>query len=696
MMKKRVFVATTMMFVLFAMMALPMSAQSSDGVSYKSEYLFNTKFMPEGFDSYYMASYFYTGHNAYTMRSFPICDIEGSIQSLKINPSGSSYAILESKGDKSMVHIYDFKALDLRIHSFRKLNNPGAIAYTPDARNLLVATANQILVYDAKQYEPLSSLNLNFAAKHMAVSANSYYLAASAGDTNLTVWNFENKSVRSQLPFENNVNAISFSDDNKMMAVVTADGVLSTFDTQHFNLQHTYADLGKALHCDFHPSGKYVSVLADHDSIIIVNLLDNADRMPISNPNGGTTQNIFIEGNDHQVFLVYNTYSSIVYKLMTSLVPYYKQLVSEQLDKNMAEWMKQMPNESMEAYSLRVNDESREKQMRLFEQEISTQLAEDMVQMSDVSLGNYSTESNMLAVNFDNMPSIYLSIPNEEVTDFMDAGNLEFRNAKYGLTEDDKFELIYAEVYNKASGKSYTYDNTEKRDIELLVSEDDFVPLELIQQTNMQEIMLEEIKTTVMETAKERNVISDHTNIAVNTDIRTDVNAEGNNIRNYAIELSYEVEMGFSAQEDFGPGKYKVEQSGAAMSMLTIMKEALEGEFSKYIQEGKKLIIHITGMADSMPIHGKIAYDGCYGELDKEPVYKGNELSNISLSKRSGITQNEQLAMLRALGVSDYISKNINGVSSMDLDYQYHIELSKDKGGEYRRISVEMIFVDAL
>ncbi|MBO5847380.1 MAG: hypothetical protein J6Q71_07650 [Bacteroidales bacterium] len=69
------------------------------------------------------------------------------------------------------------------------------------------------------------------------------------------------------------------------------------------------------------------------------------------------------------------------------------------------------------------------------------------------------------------------------------------------------------------------------------------------------------------------------------------------------------------------------------MSMLSIMKEAFEGEFSKYIKEGKKLILHITGMADSMPIHGKIAYDGCYGELEKEPMYKGNELSNITLTK---------------------------------------------------------------
>lgn len=694
---KNQFLKATVSVLAFSMfmMTAPLMAQS-EGSSYKSEYVFKTKTYPSGFDSYYMASYFFDDANAYTLRSFPICEVDGTIKSLKINPSGSSYAILSQKRGVNKIAVYDFHGVDEVIKSYKKLINPSAIAYTPDARNFLISAENQILVYDARTYEPIVSIPTAFTANYMAVSPNSYFLAASACDSSLSVWNYENKNLRTTLQKDSKVNAFSFSDDSKSMAVVTADGVLSIYDTQHFTLQGTYGDLGEAKHCDFHPSGKYVSVLTSQDSIVIVNLLDNNDRLSLTNENGGITETIFIEGADNQVFLVYNNYLSIVYKLMTSLVPYYKQLLSDQVDKNMAEWMKQMPNESMEAYALRVNDESREKQMRLFEQEISTQLAEDMVQMSEVSLGSYSTESNMLAVNFDNMPSIYLAVPNEEVTDFMDPGNLEFRNAKYGLTEDDKFELIYAEVYNKSTGKSYTYDNTERREVEFLVSEEEFVPLELVQQTNMQEVMLQEIKMAVIETAKERNVISDHTNIAVNTDIKTDVDAEGNNIRNYNIELSYEVEVGFSAQEDFAPGKYKVEDSGAAMSMLAIMKEAFEGEFSKYVKEGKKLVLHITGMADSMPIHGKIAYDGSYGELEKEPVYKGNELSNITLTKKGGITQNEQLAMLRALGVGQYITNNIKGVSDMDVDYQYHIELSKGKGGEFRRISVSMTFVDAL
>ena len=68
----------------------------------------------------------------------------------------------------------------------------------------------------------------------------------------------------------------------------------------------------------------------------------------------------------------------------------------------------------------------------------------------------------MLAVDFNTMPTIYLNIPADEVSDFMNPGDLEFRNAVYGLTKNDKFELIYADVYNKASGKTYKYDNLDR------------------------------------------------------------------------------------------------------------------------------------------------------------------------------------------------------------------------------------------
>ena len=129
--------------------------------------------------------------------------------------------------------------------------------------------------------------------------------------------------------------------------------------------------------------------------------------------------------------------------------------------------------------------------------------------------------------------------------------------------------------------------------------------------------------------------------------------------------------------------------------MLAIMKTAFEKDFAQYVHAGKKLRVKITGMADASPINGKITYDGCYGEYTNEPVYKDNDLSNITVTKESGVTQNDQLAFLRAVGVKDYILKNIPAFSKMNSDYNYYIEVTKEKGSEYRRISVAFTFVDA-
>ena len=100
-------------------------------------------------------------------------------------------------------------------------------------------------------------------------------------------------------------------------------------------------------------------------------------------------------------------------------------------------------------------------------------------------------------------------------------------------------------------------------------------------------------------------------------------------------------------------------------------------------------------MADGLPINGRIAYDGTYGEFIGEPVYKNGDLSNITVTKNTGITENEQLAFLRAVGVKNYIGKNLPEFKEMNVDYLHNIEVTEGKGGEFRRIAVEFIFVDA-
>ena len=680
------------LWICFACCAF-LNAQTGDD-AVKKEYVYNQKVSPIGMDNYLFSTYYYNDKKTYNLRNLVLSSSSGEVVSLKVNPSGTSFAVLSAKGGKTGVAVYDLWRAKKTLHEFEDVEGASAICYSPDARRLVIATDKEMLSYDARRYEPLDAMQMPFAAKMLAISANNYFVAAASGNR-LAVWNLEDKTLRKELELDTSINGIAFSDDCATFAVLSADGLLTTYDTQEFFIMQTMDAMGQALGMAFHPEGKYMAVVSGDKRVAVVNMLDPTDRTYIDNAGGGTSDARFVKDGKKQIFLTYNTAGSIVYRLMSELAPYYTKLLADELNERMNTWLKQMPGETLEEYNQRVNEETRMEQMKLFEQEIATRMAENLLERSEVTLGNYNPETGMLAVNFNTMPSIYLTVPKEEVNDFMDPGNLEFRNAKYGLTKNDKFELVYADVFNKVSGKTYVFDNRDRRSLDYLKEDTGFVPLELIQQSNMEEMKLQDIKEKVVDAAKRQNTISDHTTITVDAKIVSDVDASGKKIMNYRINFSYEVEEGFSAQEDFAPGKYKAEESGAASSMLSVVKAAFEGEFDRYLKPCKKLTVKITGMADALPINGEIAYDGCYGDFENEPVYKNDDLGTITVTRESGVTQNEQLAFLRAVGVKENIDTHVAGVSTMNTDYRYYIKLTEGRGGEFRRINVEFTFVDA-
>lgn len=683
-------------FILFLLCSLclpQLSAQTTNNEE-RQKYIYPQKVSPAGIDNYLFSTYYYNGKKTYNLRNSVLSN-SGMISAMKINPAGSSFTLVQTKGKKNIATIYDLWSANKVKHEFDENIAPVSLCYAPDAKSLVISSNNrELLFFDTRQYELQHKMAIPFIAENIAISNNNYFIAASNGSI-LNIWNLQSKELRKSITTDEKINSFAFSNDNNLLAVLTADGKLNTYDTRTFFILQSYDAMGSAKYCYFHPDGKYIAIVTGDNRISILNLLDETDREYIDNAEGGITDARFLKNGKGEIFLAYNTVNSITYELMSKLSPNYTKLMSDELNDRMNTWMKMMPGETLEEYNLRVNDETRAEQMKLFEQEIATRMADNLVEKSEVTLGNYNPANNVLALEFNTMPTIYLDVPAEEVSDFMNPGDLEFRNAKYGLTKNDKFELIYADVYNKATGKTYKYDNLNRESFDYMKSDDNFIPLNLVQQSNMDEIKLQEIKESIMNMAKQQNTISDHTKISVDAGIVSETDANGKKIMNYNINFSYEVERGFSAQEDFGPGKYTTDQSGAAMSMLAIMKTAFEKDFAQYVQSGKKLRVKITGMADASPINGKIAYNGVYGEYTNEPVYKDNDLSNITVTKESGITQNDQLAFLRAVGVKEYLLQNIPAFSKMDSDYNYYIEVTKEKGSEYRRISVAFTFVDA-
>ena len=142
-------------------------------------------------------------------------------------------------------------------------------------------------------------------------------------------------------------------------------------------------------------------------------------------------------------------------------------------------------------------------------------------------------------------------------------------------------------------------------------------------------------------------------------------------------------------------GDCRIAGKCARNTMLQIISKALQTDFAQYVKEGKKVIVKITGSADASPIKRAIPYGGEYGNFTDVPVWQNGEQTTISVSKASGISTNEQLAFLRAMGMKTAILKNITALDKMDSQYDTYIEQGEGVGGQFRRIHVDFTFIDA-
>lgn len=657
-------------------------------------YVYPQNVHPVQIDNYAFTGYYYNGRQVYNLRQSRLSKSKGDIVSMKINPSGSSYAVISRKDAVVSLKVYDLWKADAVMNEFdTEFSVPNAICYSPDSKSLAVAYDDRaVQLYDTRTYRQKERYVLPFVVDKIAISDNNYFMAAVSGG-NLRVYNLDNGMLRYETQMMSSINAVAFSSGSDYMITCTENGLVQLFDTKSFQKVDEFDSMGTAVDCAFHPDNKYIAVVMNDKNIVMINRYDQMDREHVINPEGGISDICFVKDGDDNVYLLYNTTSSMTYHYAGDLSPNYTLLLSDELDNRMHSWMKRMDGETMEEYNLRVNEDSRKSQMLLYEIEIATELAGNLIEMSTVSLGGYNQEAKTLALNFDTMPTIYLGVSENKVGDFADVDKLDFRNAKYGLTSDDKFELVYVEIYNMVTGSLAVYDNRDRRELSFLFDDTTFIPLKVVQVSNMDAVRLENIKDEVVTVAKAGNIISDHTEISVSTNVYSSVDAAGNDILNYRVGFSYNVEAAFSAVEDFAPGKYHTDNSGAALSMIEIISKAFETDFAQYVKSGKKVKVKVTGMADQLRITGVIPYDAAYGNYVNEPVY-GDELFALSVTEKTGITTNEQLAFVRAAGVKAHLESAVLPLSEMISEFEYHIQVMDKVGGEYRRISVEFDFID--
>ena len=179
--------------------------------------------------------------------------------------------------------------------------------------------------------------------------------------------------------------------------------------------------------------------------------------------------------------------------------------------------------------------------------------------------------------------------------------------------------------------------------------------------------------------------VSDNVKVTVTTDVRHP---------DLVVSVAYETVVVSESADDYALGKYTIENSNACMLMCNFLKDKLENELADYLKEGTKVDVRITGATDGTPIRSKIAYKGEYGDfIDKGIILNGNPY-NMTVTQKTGITTNGQLAFLRTQGVEHFLKNEVEMLKHTENTFQSFAVENKEMGGGYRRVSVEITFHD--
>ncbi|MCQ2168249.1 MAG: hypothetical protein MJY69_06235 [Bacteroidales bacterium] len=681
---------------IFLFVSLLLAQATGSAIELKTVQKFPLTQQPELHSTNGLVSYYSHGGRVMNFVNIERGKVNGTIQDIKILPTGTSFYALYSNRKRTPSLITDNLSGKAVISKLNE-THPSCFCFSADASMILTAgNDGNIHVFSIlnNKFKEIKTLEEHAVCSSMAISHNKYYVVTSSGNE-LHIFNYDTAQLRFSRHLDGKVKEIRFTSDDAAMYVLCDNSTIHSFETVNFSEIQKIGNLGEAISFDVTRDGKYIAVASSDHQITVINSFNQSQRQSLEIPEGGISGISFAKLRNGSERLAYNTKESLVFSELTGLEANYTKLLQEELNYRMNTWMKQMPNESLEEYNLRVNDSSIKAQSVLFQQEIATRLANQYFNLPECELEGYDYSNHILPISLGDMQQIYLTVPQEDLMSFSSSDFLEFRAPVYIVNEADEFELVYVEVFNKQTGKQYVFDNRERRALDFLSLNENYVPLELIQLSSMQENKLKDIKESVIEESMNKSIISSHTKVNVQTNIASDTDADGKKIIIFSVSMDYVVDREYSEKEDYPSGHYRVEESGAATALCNIISKAFTDEFGKYIKEGKKVTVSVNGAADASAIRNALSYDGCYGDFFEYPAYDNGVLCEVTVDSKKGIKTNDELAFIRAAGLKEEICKRIEGLDKMNSSFIYNIHVSDSVGSEHRRVSVSFSFPDA-
>lgn len=175
--------------------------------------------------------------------------------------------------------------------------------------------------------------------------------------------------------------------------------------------------------------------------------------------------------------------------------------------------------------------------------------------------------------------------------------------------------------------------------------------------------------------------VSDNIKVTVTTDVQ---------FPDLIVAVAYETVSLAEEADDYALGKYAIENSNACTFMCNFLKEKMENDLADYLKPNTRVEVKITGATDGTPIRSRIAYNGEYGYFTDKPITLNGEPFAMTVTRQTGITTNGQLAFLRTQGVEHFLKTRVEPLKHTSNTFQSLAVENKEKGGGYRRVSVEL------
>ena len=148
--------------------------------------------------------------------------------------------------------------------------------------------------------------------------------------------------------------------------------------------------------------------------------------------------------------------------------------------------------------------------------------------------------------------------------------------------------------------------------------------------------------------------------------------------------------------DDYPLGTYDVDSSNSCRAICRLTKHFLENELHSLVSAGKEVEVTIFSSADGTEFSTTVPYNGQYGDFRYCPVVFNGEQLRVSVDRLTGITNNCQLAYIRAQAVRSWLEENVGVLRQTANNYRFVTQSYTDSSHVhyYRRSSIEIRVLD--